>query len=313
MKELIEIEELKPKKQIRSFLPSTFVMASLPLREVKKNVFVRNYNNITMTLHSVEKVPYGQYGRLILSLLTTQAVLSNESDNVSITFKSLNELTDVLQLPRPRGKEVLQMVNSFVSTTLQYTEKEVRTNVQKSLFPDIYGNEKGVVTAYKIDTGNINFLDNMSTIVLVDENGKENQKNISFTLKLNEKFVMLCKEHAVPINYSVYKEITSPMGKDLYAWIVYRNNFLTEDKPIFIPKKSLVDQFNPVEKDVKDISTTTAVNYSRIKETVLMIKEKYYPELRVWFEKDNSGMVLQKSPAVILPDDKRYVLITDDI
>ena len=65
---------------------------------------------------------------------------------------------------------------------------------------------------------------------------------------------MLCKEHAVPINYSVYKEITSPMGKDLYAWIVYRNNFLTEDKPIFIPKKSLVDQFNPVEKDVKDIS-----------------------------------------------------------
>lgn len=305
-----ELQEQK-KTQVRSFLPSVFVMASLPLKEVKKNVFIRKYNNVEMTLHSVNNVPYGQYGRLILSLLTTHAVL-NTNDTVELSFKSLNEFTDSLKLPRPRGKDVLQMLNNFVNTTLQYTEKEIKTNVQKSLFPEIYkNNEEGTVTAYKINTGNITFLNNMTSIELVDENGNQNQKNIAFSIQLNEKFVKLCREHAVPINYTVYKEISSPMGKDLYAWLVYRNNFLKDgEPPLFISKKSLVEQFNPLSADIKDKRQAMNVNYSRIKEQVLMIKEKFYPELNVWFEKDGSGMLLTKSPAVILPEDTRYVLIT---
>ena len=67
-----ETETNLPQK--RSFLPSVFISAALPLRDTKRNVFIRKYNNITMKLSGAERVPYGKYGRLLLSILTTHAV-----------------------------------------------------------------------------------------------------------------------------------------------------------------------------------------------------------------------------------------------
>ena len=103
--------------------------------------------------------------------------------------------------------------------------------------------------------------------------------------------------------------ITSVVGKDLYAWFVYRNNSLTE--PLFISRKSMVEQFMPVKEDANEAQER--VNWDYIKEQIKIIKTKYYSDLNISFNEDNSGLTLSKSKPIMLDSDKRYVLVTANI
>ena len=80
----------------RSYIPSIFISAALPLRDVNKTIFDRKYNNITLHLTSPNKVPYGKYGRLLLSVLTTHAVQSknnlNTDGTVTLHYDTLQSL-----------------------------------------------------------------------------------------------------------------------------------------------------------------------------------------------------------------------------
>ena len=60
-------------------------------------------------------------------------------------------------------------------------------------------------------------------------------------------------------------------------------------------------------------SNLVNVNYARIVELLKEIKEKHYPEVRIDFSTDGSGITLFKSPTPVLKDDPRYALITTDI
>ena len=87
--------EESSEKHLRSYIPSPFIAAALPSRDIKKPVFIRKYNNVTMKLTSGSKVPFGKYGRLLLTILTTHAVLcknTNPHEPVVINYKSLNQL-----------------------------------------------------------------------------------------------------------------------------------------------------------------------------------------------------------------------------
>ena len=297
----------------RSYIPSIFISAALPLRDVNKTIFDRKYNNITLHLTSPNKVPYGKYGRLLLSVLTTHAVQSKNSLNpdgtVTLRYDTLQSLLNEMQLPKQRSGEIKEQLNRFKSSTFIY-EEEITKVAQKSLFPEYFdANDKGTVIAKKFSTGNMVFIDSMQYVQLDD--GSSDKRSIAFTIVLNNKFVNLCKEHSVPIDYSVYKEISSALGKDLYAWLVYRNNGLSEDKPVFVPRDRLVEQFMPVseESDPKIAN----VNYSRIIEQIKEIKEKYYPELKVNIDSGGTGITLYKSPTPVLQDDVRYALISSSI
>ena len=99
------------------------------------------------------------------------------------------------------------------------------------------------------------------------------------------------------------------MGKDIYAWLVFRNNGLKE--PVFIPRDKLVEQFMPVGEN-KDPNTVN-VNYAFIVNQLNEIKKKYYPELKLEFESQGSGITLFKSPTPVIKNDTRYALITSTI
>lgn len=291
----------------RSFIPSIFISAALPLKDVKKNVFDRKYNNITLHLSSPSMVPYGKFGRLLLSVLTTHAVQSknnlNKDGTVTINYTSLQELLDEMQLRKQRGKDVMEQLNRFKSATFIYEEENVVV-AQKSLFPEIFPpNDKGLVQAKKLSTGNIMFIDSLQYIELDD--GSNDKRSISFSLVLNNKFVDLCKKHSVPIDYSVYKEISSAMGKDLYAWIVYRNNSIGKDG-LFIPRSNMVAQFSGTIQPDQE-----RANFKYIVEQVQQIQSKYYPDLRFSVDRDNLGITFYKSPQVMAPKDTRYVLVTN--
>ena len=55
---------------------------------------------------------------------------------------------------------------------------------------------------------------------------KSNKKSIGFKIVLSEKFTQLSQEHAVPINYTVYKQIKSVVGKDLYTYLKEIESFV---------------------------------------------------------------------------------------
>lgn len=295
----------------RSYLLSPLIAAALPLKDVKKNLFERKYNNITLRITGGIKVPYGKYGRLLLSILTTHAVLEKNSADgkpVILRYCNLQQLLNELQLPKQRGKEIKEQLECFSNASFIFEEKRAKV-AQKSLFKDFYGEDEsleGEVTATKVSTGIVPFFEAFQYIDLDD--GIE-KKTVAFEIVLSEKFTRLSQVHSVPIDYTAYKGITSVVGKDLYAWFVYRNNSLTE--PLFISRKSMVEQFMPVKEDANEAQER--VNWDYIKEQIKIIKTKYYSDLNISFNDDNSGLTLSKSKPIMLDSDKRYVLVTANI
>ena len=305
-----ELQTIANKTEVRSYLPSAFISAALPLRDIKKNEFVRKYNGITLHLMCSPKVPYGVYGRLLLSILTTHAVVDPKSENgtVRIFYENLQHLLDELKLDKQRGSKIKEQLELFSKSSFIYEENSTK-KLPSSLFPDFDTTDDQVKASF-YKTGNVGFMDGFRCTTLEDESG--NKKNLSVEFVLTRNFVTLCENHSVPIDYNVYSSISSPLGKDLYAWIVYRNNVLG-DEPIFIPRKNLVEQFIPVAPGVKDVKAMERNNYSLIKERLIEIKEKYYPNLNLIIDKDGGGITLLKSPQIIKPNDQRYMLVTSNI
>jgi hypothetical protein len=309
--ELFELDATREKKKQIAYLPSFFTTASLPFKNMHKTVFVRKGSQgLTLTLTSPKNVPFGKYGRLLLSVLTTHAVISkNTSGPVLIEYASMADLLKELQLPKQRGKDIREQIECFSNAAFAF-EQKVEELQAGYLFKDLYedGNyPKKDVTVRTVTTGNIRFTTGVQYKEITEDS--KDTKTGRFKILLSDEFTAFCQKHAVPIDYETYKEINSPIGKDLYAWLVYRNN--ANYKEVFISRQKLVEQFIPVDSD-KD-SNLVNVNYARIVELLNEIKEKYYKEVKFEINKDGSGITLYKSPTPVLKNDPRYALITADI
>ena len=311
-----EIEKSKGNKELTlSYIPSFFTTASLPFKNMRKKEFVRKASNgISLILNSPSNVPYGKYGRLLLSVFTTHAVLSKEKRApVVIEFDSMAQLLKEMQLPRQRGKDIQEQIKCFTRATFSF-EQRIEEQQQGHLFKDLYepGEKlpKGEVTVRTTSTGTILFTEGVQYQEIFDENST-NPRIGKFKVQLSANFAAFCQSHAVPINYTIYKDISSPVGKDIYAWLVYRNNGLEKDKPVFVPRDRIVEQFMPVAENADP--KTANVNYSRIIDQIKEIKTKYYPELKIDISKDGAGITLFKSPTHVLKDDVRYALISSSL
>jgi len=309
--ELFEIESSREKTKQIGYIPSFFTTASLPFKNMHKTVFVRKGSQgVTLTLSSPKNVPFGKYGRLLLSVLTTHAVIAKNKDNpLLIEYASMADLLRELQLPKQRGKDIREQLECFSNAAFIF-DQEIREVAAGYLFKNMYedGNypKKDVVVTTK-STGNIRFTTGVQYQEVDD--GSTEVRTGHFKILLSPEFTDFCQQHAVPIDYEIYKEIASPIGKDIYAWLVFRNNGLTD--PVFIPRHKLVEQFIPVEHG-KDPNLAN-VNYARIVELLKEIKEKYYREVKFEINKDGSGVTLYKSPTPVLKKDPRYALITADL
>lgn len=306
-------EEKDPQQLFLSYMASPYIVAALPARDVKKNVFVRKYNNITLRLTGGIKVPYGKYGRLLLTILTTHAVIgknTNPNEPVLITYKSLNELMKELQLPTSRCNEIKSQLEYFSNASFIFEER-IEKVTQTSLFKDLLDESSNlgeIVKATKVSTGTIPFIKKMQYIEL--ENRTGDKESVAFSILLTDEFAKFSREHSVPINYTVYKSITSAIGKDLYAWLVYRNNSLKE--PLFINRESFVNQFMPVDNPETN-KAQVRTNWAYLKDQLENIKKQHYKDLNISFDSDNNGFTLYKSKPVVADDDKRYILVTADL
>ena len=302
-------------KNFLGYYPSCFITAALPLRNTHSQNFERNYNNVHLNIISGKNVPYGKYSRLLLTIFTTHAVVaSNDDGPLKIQYRSLGALLDDLQLPSSRGKNVKEQLDNFSSASFDFEEK-ISKMWKPTLDTDLeVDNDKfdknGELKVKMVSTGHISFINNVRYLDMEDRKGEK--ATAAIEIILNQEFVKFSKAHSVPINYTVYKAIDSVLGKDLYAWFVYRNNSLG-DKPLFVPRDAMVEQFMPVsenkptEEKKKD---QARANWQKIKEQIMIIKQNYYPELNVKIDSQNNGIELRKSAKPIESDDQRYMLIT---
>ena len=309
--ELFELDATREQKKQIAYLPSFFTTASLPFKNMHKTVFVRKGSQgLTLTLTSPKNVPFGKYGRLLLSVLTTHAVIAkNSTGPVLIEYASMADLLKELQLPKQRGKDIKEQIECFSNAAFAFAQR-IEELQAGYLFKDLYedGNyPKKDVTVRTVTTGNIRFTTGVQYKEITEDS--KDTKTGRFKILLSDEFTAFCQKHAVPIDYETYKEINSPIGKDLYAWLVYRNNANYEK--VFISRQKLVEQFIPVDSD-KDANIVN-VNYARIVELLNEIKEKYYKDVKFEVSKDGSGITLFKSKTPVLKNDPRYALITADI
>ena len=138
--ELFDSLETEKKDQlILSYIPSFFTTASLPFKNINKTEFKRKASNgISLILNSPINVPFGRYGRLLLSIFTTHAVLSKEKNvPVVIKFDSMSQLLKEMQLPRQRGKDIQEQLECFTRATFSF-EQKVEEQQQAYLFANIY-------------------------------------------------------------------------------------------------------------------------------------------------------------------------------
>lgn len=308
--ELFEIIEGGEQPKYLSYIPGLFTTASLPFKNVNKTVFTRKGSQgLTLTLTSPVNVPFGRYGRLLLTVLTTHAVLSKEKNvPVMIEYASLSELLREMQLPRQRGGDIKEQLECFTNATFAFQHKET-TLKAGYLFKEMYdGNyPKKDVEVTTHTTGSIRFTTGVQYQEVKDN--VSDPKFGNFKIIISAEFANFCQKHAVPIDYGVYKSISSAVGKDIYAWLVFRNNGLTD--PMFISREKLVEQFMPVTENQD--KNTVNVNYAFIINQIKEIKKKYYPEVKVEFGSDGDGITLYKSPTPVIKNDTRYALITSSI
>ena len=296
----LALGESSGENKVLSFFPSAFILAALPLRDVKRSNFRRSYNGCELIISNTSKVPFGSYGRNILSVLTTHAVLHGGSGGLNVSYSSVSDLCSELGVPRQRSQKVIEQISCFSDATFVF--KSLRSErVSGGVGEDGFS----AVRRNMFATGMIPFCDAVIWDEYEDEKGKKRAK--SFCVRLSAQFVSYAKEHCVPIDFSVYTQIQSPVCKDLYVWCCYRANIIREDKLLYISRKNMVGQFMPVKDgDLKAESDNWSVIMSHLRE----IRDKWYPGLKVEFCSDNGGIYFYNSPLVIEDNDKRYMMPT---
>lgn len=301
-------------KKLRAYMPSIFISAALPLRSVATKTFTRKYNNIELVLQAADGVPYGKYARLLLSLMTTYAVVQGGDaagqGKLVIRFRSTKELLDKLKLPTSRGKEVMDQLARFSTCSFVYKGRVIRKNLQKELFADLTDTEDlpERIDAEAINTGIVPFMETMKRVELKDTGGKI-WNTVGIDITLSTRFIELAGQHAVPIDYDVYSKITSSLGKDLYSWFIYRNNSITPGDKIYVSRENLIRQFLPECAN----ENTERAYYKQLIDEIKKIKMIYYQDLNVEINADNNGITLYKSKAVITSNDQRYIPVIDKI
>ena len=269
----IEREDAKSAGKL-GFMARALVQASMPYKDPKTNVFVRQNGDITLRIISAENagVPYGIYPRMLMSWLTTEAVRTQSREIV--LGESLGVFLKEMELTRGSASQRFQ-------------------TQMKCLFSSVVNVKRSGAKGFAL-----------KNIVLVDEVEVTEEDATSFWqpqeintagkwkshLLVSQNFFDEITSNPVPIDLRAYVGLkASPLAMDIYAWLTYRLSYLrSTTRPI--PWELLQAQFgsgySADDQGQRDFKKAFVKNLK----SVLMM----YPEAKL--DATPKGLILYPSP-----------------
>ena len=228
----------------RGFMARMMALCSLPrtnpgdrLQYVRRN----GPYKLGMTAGIDNKLPYGNFPRLLLAWLCTEAVRTQ--NRVLVLGSSLSDFMDKLGMAPVGG-----------ARTRLRNQMERLFNAHVSL---IYEDERGKAT--------VNSLIADSTAFWWNPKRPDQPSLWDSKIELSEKFYNEIIRHPVPLDMNTLKALKrSTLGLDLYLWLVYRTFALRA--PQRLTWKQLYRQFGAHPTKASDNNTVQAFRYKVLRE-----------------------------------------------
>ena len=247
------------------FIARSFVMASLPYRTVKGNLYERCNGNFKLSIVSPYKIPYGTIPRLLLCFLSTEAV--KKRDKEILLGNSLADFMRNLGFSSFSGGSrgnifrLKDAMKSLFSSTITVSwENEDEMHSRNMLL---------------VAQSSINYRYwNVRTI--------EQRHLWESHITLTEEFYREIIEKPIPFDVSTLGMLrTSPLALDIYLWTTFRNSYIRNRT--FIPWNNLFNQFGSSSPNTEKGLSNFKISFERALERVVRV----YPSakrLRVTLE-----------------------------
>ncbi|MBA3066359.1 hypothetical protein FP828_07705 [bacterium] len=262
------------------FLSTIFMLCSLPVRALKGNPFMwkKETKHLILKIYRDEnnKIPYGNYARLIQIWIDTEVVKKNK--DVLDFGNSLNSFLKELGIKEGKAnREVLKQLLNYLSCRIQIQIKD-----------DVNKNHRQEVNALLSVFNDLYF----------DPKQKDQLDLFKSSVKLSAEIVTFIRNHAAPLDMNIIRQFkNNALALDLIRLICYRNHGLiyTHQKVLNLPEEELYNQLGTIDTRPRRIRTL-------IKNLLKQIKE-YWPELKCNLEKNKEtgrwNLNLQKSIPLI--------------
>lgn len=278
------------------FMARALVVATMPYKDPKADVFKRENGNFRLRIVAGYEggIPYGIYPRLLMSWLTTEAVLKKSpvielGDSLSEFLREVLELRSSSGGVRGTGSRVTeQMKRLFGSMVSVNYHDPSETNKKDFALRNIL-----IADELRVDEDEANRL--------WDPQATEQAGRWRSQVVLNHRFYTEVVERPVPIDLRAYKALRgSPLAMDILVWLSYRMSYLRgSSRPI--PYEGLMGQFG------SGFSSGHAQAVRDFKKAFLKafrLVQVVYPKANVTFT--DRGLVLKASPTLIaMPSPQR--------
>jgi hypothetical protein len=264
-----------------TFVPSILVQSPIPLKDPKSKVFTRNSGGMQVEYLSGAGVPFGHHGRLVVSLVVTDAI-RNKSPKVDLqTISNWIRRMNVGVTGGERGTtfSVRDQFHRLSSLFLSASRKIEKNGA-------IFHQQVNLPIAEELE-------------LWWDAKDKSAQLPALFDsyVLLSNKFYDYIQNHSVPVDLKVYNKFQAPRAQDIYAWLAWKFNAL--DKPAEITWSQLELQF----------SDSKQVNQRRWKKDWLTdafeVITEGYPGASV--KASESGIILSPSPRSVQPRESGFI------
>ena len=283
---LVKFSRLISKKKMNElsddtvFLSTVFMLCSLPVRALKGNPFMwkKETKHLILKIYRDEynKIPYGNYARLIQIWIDTEVVKKNK--DVLDFGNSLNSFLKELGIKEGKAnREVLKQLFNYLSCRIQIQIKDEadknhrqEVNALISVFNDLY-----------FDPKQTDQLDLFKSKV-----------------QLSAEIVKFIRSHAAPLDMNIIRAFkNNALALDLIRLICYRNHGLIykNQSVLNLPEAELYNQLGTTDTKTRQVRTQIIKLIQRI--------QTYWPELKCDLVKNKLtgkwNMILQKSRPLV--------------
>lgn len=284
----IDAEDAKNAGQL-GFMARALVLATMPYKDPKKDVFVRQNGDFRLRIVAGYEggIPFGIYPRLLMSWVATEAVRKQSpvielGDTLRIFLRDVLDITSSSGGKRGASTRVAEQMKRLFGSliTAQYSGGQ---------------SQKGFLLKNVLIADNLELQDDDLSSLWTPQERHEAGKWQS-QVRLSNGFFQECINKPVPIDLRAYKALRgSPLAMDVYTWLTYRMSYIQRaSRPM--PWESLMLQFGSgysteLDQAIRDFKKA----FLKALKLVLVV----YPDANV--EVHDTGLVLLPSRPHILP------------